>query len=467
MDEPSAGNGHGTHCAGTALGSTYGVARAATLHGVRVLNCGGSGTWAGVIAGMNWVAVNHVVPAVASMSLGGGFSQAINDAVATMHDAGVVVTTAAGNSNADACSSSPASAPKSFTVASMTSSDARSSFSNYGACTNMFAPGSSIKSAWIGGNTTTNTISGTSMAAPHVAGVMAVYLGTSTNLTSPPTPDDVWQALTTVAAVDKISNAQSGTPNLLLQAVGFCDRDSVDGPHEDCVLSDWSDWSACSASPVNCEGTRTSNRTVLSPASGCGTCTTLLQQSETCFDSSPGCANPEPAELFVGGRSPAAMTAVTLAPNATRDPTAMDVVCREDILPGGFPIVDPAGHSVLNLGDDSWEAVEFPAGRHFTFFGVVYQRMYVGSNGYVTFGQGHTSYSASQAQFFLVSDFCTIIQVTKKNDKDVTACVKVKYDDVGKTGNCDIRLARLVGSIDLSRLTKSLRNVLSDPRSGC
>ncbi|KAK3283832.1 hypothetical protein CYMTET_8488, partial [Cymbomonas tetramitiformis] len=214
-DDPSDCHGHGTHCAGTAIGTVYGVAKQATLHGVKVLSCSGSGSSSGVISGVNWVAANRINPAVASMSLGGGFSQASNDAINSLFDSGVVVTTAAGNDNQDACSHSPASAEKSFTVASSTSSDTRSSFSNYGSqCTNMFAPGSSILSAWIGSSTATNTISGTSMATPHVAGVMALYLGHHPQAT----PAEVWQGLLDAAYLGIISDTQ-GTPNRLLSAL--------------------------------------------------------------------------------------------------------------------------------------------------------------------------------------------------------------------------------------------------------
>ena len=173
-------NGHGTHCAGTVLGTNFGVAPGATLHGVKVLNCGGSGSFGDVISGMEWVADNHELmhpgtQAVVSMSLGGGFSQAVNDAVDKLVDAGITTVVAAGNSNTDACTSSPASAPRAITVGATASDDKRAGFSNYGRCVDIFAPGVGIKSAWIGGDNAENTISGTSMATPHVAGVAALY----------------------------------------------------------------------------------------------------------------------------------------------------------------------------------------------------------------------------------------------------------------------------------------------------
>ncbi|MEQ8982024.1 MAG: S8 family peptidase, partial [Deltaproteobacteria bacterium] len=173
---PNDCNGHGTHVAGTVGGTTYGVAKNVTLHGVRVLSCSGSGSNSGVIAGVDWVATNHQSPAVANMSLGGSASTALDNAVNGAVAAGVTFVVAAGNDNSNACTQSPARAADAITVGSTTNSDARSSFSNYGSCVDIFAPGSSITAAWYTSNSATNTISGTSMASPHVAGVAALYL---------------------------------------------------------------------------------------------------------------------------------------------------------------------------------------------------------------------------------------------------------------------------------------------------
>jgi subtilisin family serine protease len=173
--------GHGTHVAGTVGGLTWGIAKAVTLKAVRVLDCSGSGTNAGVAAGMDWVTANHVKPAVANMSLGGGASTAIDDATRRMIASGVATTIAAGNGNMagraqDACNYSPARVAEGITIGATTSTDAKASYSNYGACVDFFAPGSSITSASHSSSTGSSVKSGTSMAAPHVAGVAALYL---------------------------------------------------------------------------------------------------------------------------------------------------------------------------------------------------------------------------------------------------------------------------------------------------
>lgn len=174
---PSDCNGHGTHVAGTIGGSTYGVAKGVILHPVRVLDCNGGGTISSVLSGINWVASNYIAPAVANMSLGGGASSSLDQAVNNAVDSGVAMIVAAGNSSANACNYSPARASKAITVGATTSSDTRAYYSNYGSCLNVFAPGSGITSAWTGSSYATNTISGTSMASPHVAGVAALLAG--------------------------------------------------------------------------------------------------------------------------------------------------------------------------------------------------------------------------------------------------------------------------------------------------
>jgi subtilisin family serine protease len=203
-------NGHGTHVAGTIGGSTYGLAKSVNLRAVRVLNCSGSGSNAGVIAGVDWVRTHAVHPAVANMSLGGGISSALDTAVNNAISSGVTFALAAGNSNANACNSSPARVGAAITVGATTSGDARASFSNYGGCLDIFAPGADITSAWSKGGT--NTISGTSMASPHVAGAVALYL--SGNRTA--TTAMVRSAIVNQSTPNVVGGAGAGSPNRLL-----------------------------------------------------------------------------------------------------------------------------------------------------------------------------------------------------------------------------------------------------------
>jgi len=208
-------HGHGTHVGGTVGGTTHGIAKNVTLHPVRVLDCTGYGSDEQVIAGLDWVTANHIKPAVANMSLGGDASQALDDALERTIAAGVVVAVAAGNDSSNACNYSPARTPNAITVGATTSSDARASYSNYGTCLDIFAPGSSITSASYSSNTSTTSMSGTSMASPHVAGVAALYL--EANPTA--TPAQVTAALTTNATPSKVTSPGTGSPNLLLYSL--------------------------------------------------------------------------------------------------------------------------------------------------------------------------------------------------------------------------------------------------------
>lgn len=210
-------NGHGTHVAGTVGGATYGVAKSVSLIAVRVLDCGGSGSTSGVIAGVDWVTANKILPAVANMSLGGGASTSLDTAVQNSINAGITYAIAAGNGNIiglaeNACNTSPARVAAALTVSATNASDAKASFANYGSCVDLFAPGVDVTSAWNSSNTATNTISGTSMASPHVAGAAALYLQGNAGAT----PATVASALNTNATTGKVSNPGSGSPNRLL-----------------------------------------------------------------------------------------------------------------------------------------------------------------------------------------------------------------------------------------------------------
>jgi subtilisin family serine protease len=215
-------NGHGTHVAGTVGGTSYGVAKAVQLVAVRVLNCQGSGTTAQVVAGIDWVTANRVLPAVANMSLGGGGDAALDNAVKNSIGAGVTYAIAAGNGflglfALDACTQSPARVPEAVTVSAVDSNDRKPSWANRGTCVDVFAPGINITSAWGTGDTATNTISGTSMATPHVTGAAALYLAGHPGAT----PAQVHAAIVSNATTGVVTNPGSGSPNRLLYTGAF------------------------------------------------------------------------------------------------------------------------------------------------------------------------------------------------------------------------------------------------------
>ncbi|MFE5297914.1 S8 family serine peptidase [Streptomyces sp. NPDC056632] len=214
-DTAQDGNGHGTHVAGTIAGTEHGVAKKVKIVAVRVLDDAGSGTTEQVVAGIDWVTKNHQGPSVANMSLGGGADPALDDAVKKAIASGVTFAVAAGNESADAGQGSPSRVPEAITVASSTKDDQQSDFSNFGSVVDLYAPGSEITSAWNDSDTGTKTISGTSMATPHVVGAAAVYLAAHKDAT----PDQVAEALTSGATPDKIGNASPGTANKLLKIV--------------------------------------------------------------------------------------------------------------------------------------------------------------------------------------------------------------------------------------------------------
>ncbi|MBN8233363.1 S8 family peptidase [Corallococcus macrosporus] len=209
-------NGHGTHVAATVGGRVYGIAKSASLHAVRVLNCEGSGTTAGAVAGVDWATEHHQSPAVANMSLGGGEDAALDDAVRHSIAAGVMYVLAAGNENQDACRRSPARTAEAITVGATTSADRRASFSNHGDCVDVFAPGEGILSAWASDDMATRTLSGTSMATPHVTGIVALFLEAH----PASAPQAVITAMTGNATPDKVGNPGRCSPNRMVYS-GF------------------------------------------------------------------------------------------------------------------------------------------------------------------------------------------------------------------------------------------------------
>ncbi|KAL4797530.1 peptidase S8/S53 domain-containing protein [Aspergillus venezuelensis] len=226
-DADEDGNGHGTHCSGTIAGSKYGVAKKANLFAVKVLRSSGSGTMADVVQGVEWAVESHLKRtkkgsakgSVANMSLGGGKSKTLEDAVNAGVEAGLHFAVAAGNDNADACSYSPAAAEKAVTVGASTLADERAYFSNYGKCTDIFAPGLNILSTWIGSKKAVNTISGTSMASPHIAGLLAYFVSLQPSKDSAFavdfTPEKLKKDIISIATQGALTDIPSDTPNFL------------------------------------------------------------------------------------------------------------------------------------------------------------------------------------------------------------------------------------------------------------
>ncbi|XP_006825323.1 aqualysin-1-like [Saccoglossus kowalevskii] len=208
-------NGHGTHCGGTSAGTTVGIATSASLYSVRVLNCMGAGSTANIVEGCDAITNDGSKPAVASLSLGGGASTAMDSAVERMIDAGYTVSVAAGNDNANACYTSPARVEPALTVGATDSDDERASYSNYGTCVDIFAPGSDVRSSYHLSDSSYAVLSGTSMACPHVTGVAAVHLGAGTCVTHASCKNKI----TGEATSGLVGNPGDGSPNLLL----YCD----------------------------------------------------------------------------------------------------------------------------------------------------------------------------------------------------------------------------------------------------
>lgn len=235
-DEDKDGNGHGTHCSGTVGGKKYGVAKKSHIYAVKVLKSNGSGTMSDVVKGVEWAAISHsknveaakkgkskkgFKGSAANMSLGGGKSVTLDKAVNAAVDVGIHFAVAAGNDNADSCSYSPAAAANAVTVGASTLADERAYFSNYGKCNDIFAPGLNIQSTWIGSKYAVNTISGTSMASPHIAGLLAYFLslqpaGDSAYAVAQITPKKLKQSLISVATLGALTDVPSDTKNVSL-----------------------------------------------------------------------------------------------------------------------------------------------------------------------------------------------------------------------------------------------------------
>jgi hypothetical protein len=287
-------NGHGTHVAGTIGGAGYGVARDVALVGVRVLDCNGSGSWSGVIAGLDYIAARKAAapaaPAVVNMSLSGGRSTAVDLAVQRLTAAGVPVVVAAGNEagrprQGDACNYGPGAEPSAITVGATDATDTRASFSNWGDCVDLFAPGVKIPSAWIGGASATNTISGTSMAAPHVCGVAALYLEAYPEASAPAVHD----AIKAAATQGIVKNAQSAANHLLWRPALPACGDGLCRGGETCSTCA-ADCGACAPPPAACgDGVCGGGETCGTCAVDCGACPTCKPVGATCASADDCC----------------------------------------------------------------------------------------------------------------------------------------------------------------------------------
>lgn len=295
-------HGHGTHVAGTVGGSTYGVAKAVALVAVRVLDCSGNGADSGVIAGVDWVTLQHTGanPAVANMSLGGAAGTALDQAIQGSIADGVSYGVAAGNGDflgraQDACNGSPSRVPEALTVGATNGSDTKASWSNYGTCVDLFAPGVNITSSWNTSDTATNTISGTSMATPHVVGVAALYLQGHANAT----PANVASAVTGGATAGKVTSAGTGSPNLLLNSTFV---NPLPPPSQDFALS------ASPASQTVTQGNGTSYTVTVTPLNnynGTVALTVGCPSGATCaFSSNPVSAGPSTLTVTTTGSTP-------------------------------------------------------------------------------------------------------------------------------------------------------------------
>ncbi|GMH38421.1 hypothetical protein BSKO_06305 [Bryopsis sp. KO-2023] len=379
--------GHGTHCTGIAAGTLHGVAKGSFIIPVKVLDRDGRGTSTSVLNGFSWViedANSRDAPAVLSLSFATSRSESVNKAMTQLYEAGIVSIVASGNYNDDACKYSPASSPHVLTVSATEISDgrdARAGYSNFGSCVDVWAPGTRIESTWVGSPTELGFLSGTSMAAPHYAGMAALYLGQHPDAT----PEDVMTALKSGSTKVGSILGDSVSPRAKM-----CNVNALQcAPATDCQVSEWSSWSDCPAPGTAC-GTHSRVRTrsvIVSPQCGGAQCPNLVENS-SCGSFEPCVGAGVPAQYFPSGDVDIAFGMLRLSPLADdvySSCFSSNVRAAPKAALGGAPIA---------LGDDESVEVEFGGGA-FKFFGVDYGSMHVGSNGYITFGTGDFRFAST------------------------------------------------------------------------
>jgi len=400
-------NGHGTHVAGVALGSVFGVAKEATLHVARVLDCAGSGDYAHVLAALDWIEGAHPTNypnqrAVVLLSLGGDYSESVNRAMQDMAAAGFVVVVAGGNGyGANSCNGSPASSPFVVSVGATDSSDQVALFSSIGPCIDLFAPGAGILSASKSGDYASTYKDGSSMAAPHVAGAAAIYL----ELNPDASVQEVREELVRQTVDNVLANTGKGSPNKLLHVsniAGQCeigDNDSgVDKLTINCEVGEWSEWTPCTKScgfETRSRSRKLASNSFLASSPAClAHCPALLEHDLCALEA---CAQPSPVQHFVPQVDPLSgtmpFTSIVFKPDDPNQAAAYSS-CRVPI--SQFP--EPPDGAILAVGDDEAAEVKLPWG--FSFYGKKYEQVFVSPNGYLTFEAPGTKHTESILNHF-------------------------------------------------------------------
>lgn len=374
-DDPADEYGHGTHISGIAAGKTFGVAKEALIHPVRVLGPDGAGAWSGIIRGIGWVLENHQQPAIATLSLGGSRSHSVNSAVEALVDANITVVVASGNSDADSCMFSPASVTDVITVGSTNKRDERSSFSNWGKCVDIFAPGEKIASAWHRSDEDRMTSSGTSMSCPYVVGAAALFLETNPEST----PAEVLDALLDGATKDIIrKDTIKDSPNYLLN-VAKVQCTEV----EDCIMSPWSAWSSCPERTCGDRERFRSRSIWRHPQCGGEECGPLVEK-ESC-EAGPTCPEGAQATQQITGEFPYMWNKITFTPSYDNAYNVCVSKMAQFVDRPSELRDDDAEQMLLNRKERRQVDLQAHGLPSFLFYGKEYTKFWVGADGFVTF----------------------------------------------------------------------------------